>query len=397
MASSTARGQPLNQARLKPLDNAEQGYALRQRLSHSLSHRPLLNLRRKLSALAASTSQPDPESSTTSSTASITLHGSSLLSELQSYLLSLTRTSISSEKTAVSQIEEYEKQYEEIRAEEEASAKRIVELKKQLEQVRTRRREKIEYGRVAESVERWFKTGNVEVNATNSGRSEIEESLSTLVSHLTSSFLYESTPSASSSSSSDDPLSTHSQTLTLLHSKLDEMLNLSRQVREIVGWKAGQSNAKHTRETTLEDGTAASNESTPQPPSHALNPSAKPFQPHSSSSKRSRGNNHQLEEGEEDGAAEDTDGIATPTSTTSSSKKRKLKAQQQATTSTAADDEEEEGSIPTANSTAPSNVISSSSRGRRGGPIRGGSSGPRGRPGRGRGRGVGGGGPIGWD
>lgn len=98
-----------------------------------------------------------------------------LMAELQSYLVSLTRTSLSSTTTAASQIEEYERQYAEIRAEEEASTARIAALKKQLEEVRRRRREKIEYGRVAESIERWFKTGSVDASAAASSQVEIEE------------------------------------------------------------------------------------------------------------------------------------------------------------------------------------------------------------------------------
>lgn len=131
-------------------------YVLRQRLSHPLSHRPLLSIRSKLSA-----SRADPTAA------------SSLLAELQSYLLSLTRTHLSSTSTTAGQIEEYEEQYAEIQAEEEASTARIAELKQQLEEVRRRRREKIEYGRVAESVERWFKTGSVD--RASGGSVEIEE------------------------------------------------------------------------------------------------------------------------------------------------------------------------------------------------------------------------------
>lgn len=184
------------------------------------------------------------------------------------------------------------------------------------------------------------------------------------------------------------------------------MLNLSRQVREIVGWKSGPSNAttstKHTRETTAEDSTT-SNASTPQP--QLMNPSAKPFQPGTSASKRTRKNGAgtELEEGEEDD--EMGDEIGTPSSSTSNpSKKRKTKGQANLTTATAAaDEEEEEGSIPTAPTSITSTTVSAPppSRGRRGAsfnaPLRGGSVGGRGRGGRGRGRPGGGGGPSGWD
>lgn len=100
------------------------------------------------------------------------------MAELQSYLVSLTRTSLSSTSTTATQVAEYEQQYAEIQAQEAISAARIVDLKQQLEEVRRRRREKIEYGRVAESVERWFKTGSVHPGDASAGAgraTEIEE------------------------------------------------------------------------------------------------------------------------------------------------------------------------------------------------------------------------------
>ena len=156
-------------------------------------------------------------------------------------------------------------------------------------------------------------------------------SLSTLVSHLTSSFLYKSasTPGTDETSPQD-----HTATLTLLHSKLDEMLNLSRQVREIVGWKSGPSGggsamasnreAPQSDEIQQQQSTSASATATA-----ALNPNAKPFQPTTASSaKRQRSRQTMtttgtdLEEGES------------------------LKKQKVSSDDADADEDDEEGSIP---------------------------------------------------
>lgn len=126
---------------------------LRSRLSHTLSHRPLQGLKSKISLLASATPSSDAASP------AYTLQRASLLSDLQSYLLSLSRTSLITSSTASTQVQEYERQYEEIKAEEARSIQRIAGLKKQLAEVRRRRREKLEYGRVAESLEAWFKNG----------------------------------------------------------------------------------------------------------------------------------------------------------------------------------------------------------------------------------------------
>lgn len=144
-------------------------------------------------------------------------------------------------------------------------------------------------------------------------------SLSNLLSHLTSSFLYNpsstsSTEEASSSASaSTSTTSPHAQNLSLLHAKIDEMLNLSRQVREIVGWKAGSGSSANGASNNGAGGGPASvaaagqgqgqgrsratspgGRSTPALPSAGLlNPNARPFEPGSASSasvsaKRSR-------------------------------------------------------------------------------------------------------------
>lgn len=137
---------------------------LRSRLSHTLSHRPLQGLKSKISLLASASLSSEAASP------AYTLQRASLLADLQSYLLSLSRTSLITSSTASTQVQEYERQYDEIKAEEARSIQRIAGLKKQLAEVRRRRREKLEYGRVAESLEAWFKN----VGGVGSGM-EIEE------------------------------------------------------------------------------------------------------------------------------------------------------------------------------------------------------------------------------
>ena len=174
---------------------------------------------------------------------------------------------------------------------------------------------------------------------------------------LTSSFLYDPSPSPSSS--------TQCRSLMLLHSKLDDMLNLSRQVRELVGWKPGSglrggpaAESSSTTATAAASGPASATAMDRGQGSStgSLDPNARPFEPAAStagSSKRARpqsgrsallssaalGEGGDLEEGEEPG---------TPSSMTSvgSSKKRRLASALGGPSEEGEADEEEEGSIP---------------------------------------------------
>lgn len=188
-------------------------------------------------------------------------------------------------------------------------------------------------------------------------------SLSTLVSHLTSSFLYKSDSSEEETSNSSSTVPNHSATLTQLHSKLDEMLNLSRQVREIVGWKSGPSGSG--------SGSGNTNNRSTDSTQQQLNPNAKPFQP--VPVKRPL-NTTDLEEGE---------AAPSPAASHTSGKRQKVVS----TANHDEDEDDEEGSIPVATPTA---APVSSNTSRRGGA---GAGAPRGRAPRGRARG----GKSGWD
>lgn len=143
---------------------------LRSRLSHSLAHRPLTTLRNRLGPVlkaAASSIEADAKDLTGSSDTA-QLACLSLLPELQSQLLALRRTEISASRSTASQLAQYQEQLQRIQREERECKERISGLKRDLEGVRRRRREKVEFGRVVEGVEAWFKTNGP-------GGTEIEE------------------------------------------------------------------------------------------------------------------------------------------------------------------------------------------------------------------------------
>lgn len=145
-----------------------------------MSHRPLQIVRHRLSAVlqdlpATAIDEQSSEASQQQQQDKLPLlQSASLLSELQSYLLALNRLNFSTTHTAAAQIAEYERQYIDIKRQEAESAERIKGLKLQLEEVRRRRKEKIEYGRVVESVEKWFKSGGAPGQGSQ-GTGEIEE------------------------------------------------------------------------------------------------------------------------------------------------------------------------------------------------------------------------------
>ncbi|CAO1628451.1 unnamed protein product [Parajaminaea phylloscopi] len=390
-------------ATIRPFDAAEQDAVLRSRLSHSLAHRPLLGLRNRitpiLKGIASGTSGSHPDDTASQ----LALSRVALLPDLQSYLLALNRTQLSTTQTSSHQLAQYEQQLQQIQQEERDCKERILGLKRDLEGVRRRRREKVEYGRVVEGVEAWFKSNGPAGN-------EIEDSLSTLLSHLASSFLYKSVPSLGPDASQEDkpPLSgdsgpslhhtqgeestvsPHTETLSLLHSKLETMLTLAREVREIVGWKPGTGggggvgagqNTGHERDAEASASASGSRAASVQA---GMNPAAKPFEPlakgeragslkrdlaglaapPSSSSTLTEMASSDLEEGEE---------ISSSTLTASGSvKRRRVGAGSQlsgaahsSSSSLAADDDndEEEGSIATGAADAVGEAASGGARG----------------------------------
>ncbi|PWN30322.1 hypothetical protein BDZ90DRAFT_257404 [Jaminaea rosea] len=330
-------------APVRPLDAAEQDTVLRSRLSHSLAHRPLNGLRNRIASIltASSSLEQFQDDRLPSSPSSLPFP---LLCEAQGYLAQMHRTHLASTCTSSAQLEAYAIQLKEVQHEEQLCKQRIEGLKRELQGVRRRRREKVEFGRVVEGIEAWFKP---------QGTAEIEDSLSTLLSHMTASFLYQA-PTAETDAAAAAAASPHTCTLSTLHAKLETMLTLSREIREIVGWKPGtgmvppaaaaatSSSATNVAADGDEESSAGASSDLRDPSSSSsrsrlatLNPTARPFRPSSS--------------------ADSTSGLSSPPVQQSNASKRRvaasaaIPANSSPLTSSDAlglDDEGEEGAIP---------------------------------------------------
>lgn len=183
--------------------------------------------------------------------------------------------------------------------------------------------------------------------------------------------------------------SPHTDTLNTLHEKLEKMLTMAREIREIVGWKPGSgsgASATSTRDSALGQNDAAADEqfastsaglSALDPrarifePATSRDPATLPLRPASSATTSLSGVAFELEEGEE---------LSSPSAST---KRRRVDArapasglsvQGQGSSSSlsgavgAADDEEEEGSIGTdamsVRDTGPNSTVNTRGRGR---------------------------------
>lgn len=180
--------------------------------------------------------------------------------------------------------------------------------------------------------------------------------------------------------------SPHTDTLNTLHEKLEKMLTMAREIREIVGWKPGSgsgASATSTRDSALGQNDAAADDQIASTSAglSALDPRARIFEPAtsrdpatlplrsaSSATTSLSGVAFELEEGEE---------LSGPSAST---KRRRVDArapvsglsvQGQSNLSGAvgaADDEEEEGSIGTdamsVRDTGPSSTVNTRGRGR---------------------------------
>lgn len=159
--------------------------------------------------------------------------------------------------------------------------------------------------------------------------------------------------------------SPHTDTLNTLHAKLEKMLTMAREIREIVGWKPGSgggASATSTRDSALGQNDAAADEqiastsaglSALDPrarifePATSRDPATLPLRPASSATTSLSGVAFELEEGEE---------LSSPSAST---KRRRVDARAPVSGSSvqgqsslsgavgAPDDEEEEGSIGT--------------------------------------------------